>query len=611
VLSALLLLALSQADGDLIEDFEGAGSEAWERVVSNAHPPYNIVERIQDPEQAKSGTQYLHLRTMGGSTAVRRSARHPWPVDASRPYRASVWVRLSGTRQNAASLSLTWISAGGEVLAEQRSEPLAKTDGWTLLVLEVPRSPAGATGLLPTLTFEGPDVRGLCDFDLLEVVPTQRIEIAPSGRTMAIFGPDEYPRFTLRPAGLPPGLHAITATLTSSQGQPVTRTVTIDVPASDSVSVDFPPGAPGVYEVGVSVDQQEARRTLAVLVTVPGQSLEEPPGYERSTRPSSGSAMEAIRRRLLDPRSAVVLDRGFVGADGAPTRAYFGLRIADHILAGAEPIADPGLFPSNVHVAAFRKESRVQVALWTEEAEVRLPILLGDGVRVQPLWGAPRPLRPGEELSLGPTPTFLLDVDPLSTDLRLDLSASELPLQLSPARLLLRLRNRSHVHALRDLELSLEPLPAGWRASSRRFAIAGLEPDAVHEEALDLIVPASETERPVDLRFSLTFRVQGKEASLGTVKRIQLKSSIGIESMLSPAKTLSVRIVNRSDHPMTLSVRSRISGLAERLDLIRDLAPGSRTRALEFPAPEQGSAEIFVQEAGGERALGRQVLPLR
>jgi len=80
VLSSILLLALCLDDGDLTEDFEGAGSESWERVVSDSHPPYNIVERVHDPAQAKSGSQYLHFRTMGGSTAVRRSSRHAWPA---------------------------------------------------------------------------------------------------------------------------------------------------------------------------------------------------------------------------------------------------------------------------------------------------------------------------------------------------------------------------------------------------------------------------------------------------------------------------------------------------------------------------------------------------
>jgi len=613
VLSSILLLALCFNDGDLTEDFEGAGSESWERVVSDAHPPYNIVERVHDPGQAKSGNQYLHFRTMGGSTAVRRSSRHAWPAEAGRPYRAGVWVRLSGQKHNSAVLSLTWVNAAGDVLSEQRSEPLTKTEGWTRLWLEVPLSPPGATGVLPGLHFEGPDVRGLCDFDLLQVEATERLDVRPAGRSMALFTTEEYPRFTLTPSGVPPGIHAITATLTTADGKTLTRTTTIDLPSTRSVSIDFPPLPPGMHGVKASVDGTEAWRSLFALVTLPGQLPAEAPAYERSERPLYPHGEAALQHRILKPHDPMVLDPLFFTDGGTPTCAYFGLRLIDQVLAGAEPMADPGLFPRGVRVAAFRKGASVLFAVWSDDEPVELTLPVNEGRLLRLGLVTPRVLRPGEKITLDGWPVFILDVDPLLTYLTLELSSALVPLQLSPSRLALRLHNRSHGETPREVTVGLDELPAGWRASTRRFNIATLAPDAVHEETLDLIVPPTELERTVDLKFSLTFTIQGRELSIQATRPLTVKSPLRIESVLGTgtARTLSLRIANGSDHAMTLSIRSRIPGLAERLDLVRDLGPGSRTKPLEFPVPDGGSADIFVQEAGGDRALCRRLIPLR
>jgi len=613
VWSTVLLLACSLGDGDLTEDFEGAGSEGWERIASDAHPPYNIVERVHDPEQAKSGNQYLHFRTLGGSTAIRRSLHHPWPIEPGRPYGASVWVRLSGARNNSAFLSLTWVNASGDVLAEQRSEPLQKTEGWTRLALEVAVPPAGASGILPGLHFEGPDVRGVCDFDLLEVVPLELLAVHPAGRSMAIFTTEEYPRFAISPAGLPSGVHSISATMTSPEGKVVHRSATIDFPSVRTVAIDFPPLGPGIHQMKASVDGRDVWSSLAALVSPPGWTLGPAPVPEASVERLPESAAVSLQRHLLDPRRPAVLDRRFFDLNGNPTLEYFALWIADQLLADAKPMPDPGLFPGDVRVAAFRKGASVLFAVWSEGSERDLALPIPEGT----LWSfrsvAPRPFRGGERVRVGPIPLFLLDVDPVVTELGLDLSASVLPLQLDPTRLTMRLRNRSRRDVLQDLQISLEGLPAGWRTSTRRFRTAALQPDSAYEETFDLIVPPSESERTIDLKFDLGFTIRGKELSLQALRRITLRSPIRIESTLrsDPSKTLSVRILNGSDHAMTIAVRSRIPGLAERMDLIRDLAPGSRTRPFEFPVPETGSAEILVQEAGGNRAVGRHLLPLR
>ena len=75
--------ALAQdRQGEMTEDFEGPVLEGWERVVSDAHPPYNSHELVADRNAAKSGSQFLRLHTLGGSTAMRHK---PWRVDPARP----------------------------------------------------------------------------------------------------------------------------------------------------------------------------------------------------------------------------------------------------------------------------------------------------------------------------------------------------------------------------------------------------------------------------------------------------------------------------------------------------------------------------------------------
>jgi hypothetical protein len=610
VLSSLLLLALSLGDGDRIEDFEDTGSETWERVVSDSHPPYNIIERVEDPESAKSGHRYLHFRSMGGSTAVRRSAGHPWPVDAGRPYRVSVWVRLSGAHRNAATLSLTWTRESGEVLAVQTSEPLRSAKDWTRLEIDVPAAPAGAAGILPGLQFEGTDVRGVCDFDLLELHPTKRLEIRAAGRSLPLFTPQDYPRFTLRPSGLPSGIHTITVTMTSATENSVRRTASIDVPGQTAVAVDFPPAPPGLYTLQGSVDQQEASRRIAVLIVSPGAMTGDAESPEPIPAVGDGPVATSLGEHLLDPRRRFVPKGGFFEADGTPKGDYYAGWIADTLLAGTEPLGDPGLFPSTVRVAAFRKGGFLGFALWTEAGSVRLPWSLNEGALLRPLYGTARLLAPGEEIVVQPVPTFLLQVDPLLADLRLDVSPTELPLQLSPVRLTLRLQNRSRADIAGAVEISLDSLPAGWRASTRQFRMAALAAGAEQTVTVDLVVPPGESERDRDLKLGLRFTVRGKEVSIQALKRLTLKSPIRLESSVSATKTLGIRISNGSDHPMTLSVRSRVPGLAERLDLIRDLPPGANSRVLEFPVQEAGTAEIFVQESGGDRALTRRLIPL-
>jgi hypothetical protein len=606
---SLLLIGLALGDGVQIEDFEGAGSEGWERVDSPSHPPYNVVDRVRDPGSARSGSQFLRLRTLGGSTAVRRMERRPWPVEPSRPYRASVWARLSGNRRNTASLSLIWVDSAGEVISEQRSPALSKTEGWALLTIDVPSSPATATGVLPRLNFDGDDVRGLCDFDLLQMAPVGRLEIRPAGRSAALFSTTEYPRFLLTVAGLPPGQHAATVTMTMPDGKEIVRSVPLPVPADRPASVDFPPAPVGAHPLTASVDGLDLRRSLTVLVPPAGEPAGALDQYPRSARPVHESVEAALRGRILDPERAFPLDPLFIDADGNPRAAYYALRSIDRALDGARSIPDPGLFPANVRVAAFHKGSSVLFALWSETGDADLTLALNEEALILPVLSAARPAVAGERIKVGAMPVLILDVDPILTELRLELSSATLPLQLNPSRVILQLRNMSRVEAATDV--TVEPAGiSGWRLSPRRFKAASLAPGAVLAEDLDLALPPSETERVQELRFDLRFNIRGRERQLRITRQVRLVSAIGLEASVKD-RTLTFRIVNESDHAMTLSLRARIPGLAERIELLRDLAPGGRSAAFSIAVVDAASAELLLQEAGGSRAYLKRILPLK
>jgi len=614
-----LALSLGPGDGALVEDFEGPSAEGWERVASDPYPPYNTVERVGDPGEAKSGSRFLRLQTQGGPTAVRRSALQPWAIEAGRPYRLSVWTRLGRTKQNQASLSVTWVGAGGNPLLDQRSQAVHKTDGWTLLSIDLFQTPPGAAGILPCLNFEGDDVRGTCDFDLLRLVPVELLELKPVGRSWPVFSPEEYPRFTVGLAGLPDGIHSVTAVLRPAEGPEIRRSITVRVPAEGASTIDFPSMAIGAHEVTASVDGRDARQSLAVLVPPPGIPITRE--MERREYKESGTAPTveaALRDRILNPGRSIIPWPHFLNPDdGMPTRALYTRRVIDELCAGARWISDPCLFPATVRVTAFRKDASLLLALWCETGETDVVAGLHEGMKIQTPFGALRELKTGERVRIGALPVLLLDLDLLWAELRFQLSRSELPLQRGPVKLSANLENRSRVETPRDVTVTLEDAPAGWRIAPRRFKTESLAPDASHAEDLEILLPPSESERVQDLRFEVRFAIRGLEHVMHVVRPLRLKSAIGIETTVADglaagSKKLTVRILNGSERPMTVSIRARVPGLPERTELVRDLGAGGRSTAYEYAVQDpKGDAEIVVQESGADRASARKSVPLR
>lgn len=596
-MTLFLALSLLLADDGLVEEFDDATPEGWERVDSDAHPPYNTIEIVHDSRAAKSGAGFLRLRTMGGSTAFRVSARRGWPVEASRPYRFSVHARLTGTRRNSAVVTLTWLNGDGDRIAETRSAPLSQAGGWNELTIDVSRVPAGAVGVSPRLDFEGDDVRGECDFDRLVFAPVRRLDVQPTGRPTAVFSAQEYPRFTVSLAGAPAGTHGVTVVLAGHR-----RSAVLRIPSEESADVDFPPPGPGAHPLIASLDGSDVRRSVTVLVPNPWTSSGEP---------------AAIPPAIL---SAVV--RGpLTDADGRPTPAWLAHRAVHDVLEGAVSMADPGLFPPDVRAAAFRKKDSAVLALWCEAGEIELLVTFNEGARLYPPLGAIRPLRTAERLRLGSMPVFIVDVDPMLLEMRLTLSGGDLPLQLHPTSRTLRLHNPSRTQPLRDVRVRIDGIPAGWRLTPQAVSVPVVAPESDLVEEIQFALPSSERERLQELRFDVAFLRNGKEHSVRLTRQVRLRSVITIDASVadgpaSGSKKLAIRITNASDRPMTLALRARLPQLPEQNELLRHLAPGATSAPFTFVVkdvplldPAHVAAEIDVQESVGARA--RKVVSLR
>jgi len=639
-----LLLSAAASQGDPAEDFEGPVLEGWERVISDAHPPYNSHDLVADKSAAKSGTQFLRLVTQGGSTAMLHKS---WRIDPARPYRLTAFARLTGTRRNVAAVTLLWLNGEGDRVGETRSAPVSRPGGWNEISIDVARVPEGATAAAVRLDFDGDDVRGFCDFDTLVFAPVERLEVRPSGRTLPVFTAEEYPRFTVSISGAAPGTHGVTLTMKSAGGTEIRRRAVLTIPDDGAVEVDFPPPSPGAHELSASIDGSPFRRTMTVLVpnpwispresTLPAAEIADPvpPASEEilalaglassPRRPAApNGALDAVlRARLARPSDPVVIDGLFVDGEGRPTAALLALRATNDFLAGATPLPDPGLFPAPVRVAAFRKGATAALAVWSESGDTEIPVTLNEGARLYPPLGALRPLRPGERLRIGAIPTYLLGIDPMLLDVRLSLSGPDLPLQLNPSTRVLRLHNPSRSQPLTGVRVRIVDVPAGWRISPTTMSAPRIAAEGELTENFQFTLPAVERERTQELTFDVTLDVGGKEKTLRVSRVVRLTAVLSIDAVVADgprpgSRKVTVRILNASDRPMTLAMRARLPHLPEQNELLRNVAPGAASATFEYVVkdvaltdPTHLTAEIDVQESVGGRASARKVVSLR
>jgi hypothetical protein len=646
LLTVLLFLSGRGGDDGFRDDFERPVLEGWDRVASDLHPPYNVVELVRDPGSAKSGSQFVRFQSLGGFTALRRPLQDACPVDSTRAYRMTAYARLQDTRSDGASLSLTWVNGDGDVVAVTRSEPVRQTGNWVKLALDVAHVPEGAIGASPGLEFGGDDVRGRCDFDQVVLEATELIELEPVGRTSAVFDAGESPRFTLWLVGAAPGIHRVSVVLSGDAGVGERRIVVLTIPDEAKVEVAFAPVPPGAHELVASLDGQDGERRFPVLIPNPWVSAVETPFpaiagsrvppdnlpgllsiaklslVPGEARIENGPLELVLRRRIAEPESPVALDRLFIGPKGEPTNALLALRAVNDLMAGAVPMPSADLFPAQVRVAAFRKGDTAAMALWCDTGAFDLPLNLNPGALLYPPLGTCRPLRSGEILHLEGFPLFIMNVEPLFLELALSLSPPVLPLQFSPTTCTLGLRNPS-TQAMGDIQVKFGLPPAGATISPRTQFFPLLGPKAALSQEVQIQIPAPPTERDLPLEIEVRFTRRGQEYVCHFVRVLRIQAALRIEADVRAgprpgSKVVTAWIQNSSDRTMCLTLRVRLPGLPEQMELVRNLAPGARSAAFEYLVkdvllldPSRRAGEIEVQEPMGARAVARRRVDLR
>lgn len=371
----------------LIEDFENREIldvvyDGWEPVRSPDHPSCNEVRLEEDPAGARSGRHYVRLHTLGGRTAFRMTPGRAWEVDPGRSCRFSAWVRLADARSNAAAVTLTWMDGKGNLLAEDRSTPVARAREWTETAIEVPRVPAAARRVAVTLRFEGSDVRGSCDFDRLELASRPRLDVTPVGRRLPVFEPVEAPALEVRAPGLPRGDHRIEAVTRTPDGAAAVRLDAVVLSADRPALLQFPPHAPGYYEVHLTLWSGDASAAQRVCpLAVPNPSAGRGGLFGATFNPFTTDyvgAAELMRLGGFRHARVALWDRPSSGRRGAPGTDRILALLRD--IGDAEPVSLTGLLAAPPEAVAETDREAMEhgpLALLGARPETWAPALRG------------------------------------------------------------------------------------------------------------------------------------------------------------------------------------------------------------------------------------------
>ncbi len=259
------------------EDFEKRESltviyDGWEQVQTPDHPPYNDVSVVLDAASAPSGNHYLRFRTQGGNTAFQMLKSNAWKIDPARSYRFSAYVRLTGTKSNAAFITLNWMDERYAAIQEDRSSALADAGAWTEMSVDIPRLPLETRWMTARLNFEGPDVRGECAFDKLQLGGQTRILIAPAGAGLPVFDRAAAPEYAVTVPALPEGEHTVELASRTLWNVETARSARTPIASNTPVTLKLPPHAPGFYEVRAEIRNGSGivtQRTVPLIVPNP------------------------------------------------------------------------------------------------------------------------------------------------------------------------------------------------------------------------------------------------------------------------------------------------------------------------------------------------------
>jgi hypothetical protein len=335
------------------------------------------------------------------------------------------------------------------------------------------------------------------------------------------------------------------------------------------------------------------------------------------------------------PPAFIPVDR-LLDADGFPKPAFLVLRAANGVLPGAKP--RPELLPllGPPVRAAFEKDGRAVLVLWTDAGEVEREFNLGPEAEVYPPLGAPRLLIPGERLRVGPMPLFIGKVDPsfLETQLSLRLvdpadpggPGNTLPLRTDPISRILKFRNRSPLAAITNLRVRIQdPLPPGWIVRPLQERDLAIPPKKELSHEITIILPPTEEEGDRPLKVVLDYSQDGRvksveeKLSIRVVPQIVIDVKVADVPGIDDERRVTIRFSNATARRLTLVAAVRLPDRPEQAEPLGTLEPGAPAeRALVYqvhgvkpgdPAPPR--VEILCEESGGERLHARKVAPLR
>ncbi|HXX94666.1 MAG TPA: hypothetical protein VEN81_13615, partial [Planctomycetota bacterium] len=372
--------------------------------------------------------------------------------------------------------------------------------------------------------------------------------------------------------------------------------------------------------------------TESLLTTFEGQPFstlegEDPGGLLRRLIAHAASGPGA-------PVAFVDMDR-LLDADGYPGAGFLALRSANGILPGATPRPDllPLLGPPVR--AAFEKEGRVILALWTDGEEAEREFNLGPEAEAFPPLGVPWRLSPGERVRVGAMPLFIGRVDQsfLETQLSLRLvDAAEpsapgntLPLRTDPITRTLKFKNRSRQSAITNLRVRVEePLPAGWTVRPLVERDLTIPPGKELSHDLTFILPPTEEEGERPFGIELLYTQDGRSQSVRDKLPIRVVPQIVVDLKITDlpgadGQRVTIRFSNSTSRKRTVVASVRLPDRAEQTEPLGTLEPNSPAeRVLEYVVRDIGGfprerqrVEVICEEVGGERLHARKTASLR
>jgi hypothetical protein len=343
------------------------------------------------------------------------------------------------------------------------------------------------------------------------------------------------------------------------------------------------------------------------------------------TGPLVRSVIEECFSAPPGTRLAVPIEEPLVDGEGWPRPPLLALGNANRLLSGFRPRRDLGsLLKPPLRAAAFEKEGRTLLAIWSEAGEADVD--LAADAEIIPLLAPPRRLR---SLRAGPIPFFVRDADllnRLSFQLRDPAdpaaAAAELPLGTDPVARTLRMRNPLGDSGIAGIRLRIaDPLPPGWEVRPREWLAGRLDPGGEFEAGVSFTLPASEEEGPRDLRVEASFVREGRMELVRRTLPLRVVPGIGVSAEISDGppgeKRVSIRISNPALRPMNLVATVRLPNLPEQSVPLGTVQAGRtaepldfRVRELRLVDPARRRVEVIVEERGGGRLEVRRLFPL-